>query len=1185
MSTLTVPARLAFDRAVAYNREHGHENKGFLSEQYGFLPSTHPLLQLPESHRAWDQMVDQLPELFRSLKVRARFDEMPVLPADENSLPDLYLCRASSIISIFAHSYVRVEPDAPESIPDCIQRPWEEIARRLNRPAPFLSYTDLIIYNWRLRNPDLPDPIRVENLDLLVPTVGNEEERIFYLTQVEIAGASAPFVTATIRAQEAALAGDEAALERELYMMLELLHHLAEVSFQKISANPYSKTAVDQIVWAKSVAPFAVPVREGLPGPSGTAAPLFHLMDAFLSRPQFDSVLGTEAMHLSHQSPQHWQDFIGAIGKFSVKDFVDQSDNRHLQGLFNAVIDAYASDKGFLGVHRLKAYGFLELAFKVGRSVTIGGFKGLFKDKTWDQIDHELVLTRDERYIEIPEHCYFVTPKRSDIVGIGSREWTCFAALDTTDTGLSYRPGDRIGILPENNEQLIRLTLDALQATGDEMVRLNRTWQAALRLRDGEKHTDTVPLSTLLKYGKLRPLTRDVAKRLHAITASEPLNNILHARMEDQWEVWDILNILYAGGFDTRRLWKAEPWDKESICRIIPPETFRLYSIASSMEPNSDQQTLRLTVSGLEYESADSPYSIAEPRFGTASNFVRHITELGEEHGKQVSLRVVPGMRFHLPADPQRPIVMFAGGSGIAPFMGFLEERTRDDASGENWLFFSTRTPDQLFHQERFGEWVADHKVNLRVAFSRADKVLAHHAGSDRRLVIEDGPRSRIDKVMEADENAAALWQLMRPEEEGGLGAYFYICGRTRFAVSIMDSLKRVVYHFAEGSEEERGQQADRMIREMVANGRYLQDIFTTYSGAIAESENMYDASEVVLHNDPENGYWLVVSGRVYDVSEFINLHIGGDKIVIGNSGIDATKVYQSVMHHVNSEVDAMLGMYEIGVIRRLDFGQEWGIAIGPDGLFFMPLDEAFRVWVRYLYLIVEMQNALNNDFSFLDKSTTYQEPADELTPLKLQYVTEAHRRFVNNYLDGIIAEDLQVLWSITSGLCDPNRDIRWMEQEIERIHTKDETRLGRRCDDMMWQMIHELKVAQGIEYDRLLDRLADFSDLVQREDKRLFREFKEALRSGVILFETYQSDVIRAGAEQLMASVESIPTIVEQYYERLATGMIALDSHLAANLSQDAVVDIDHTRQELPGHGTRIDYSALQRPSSDLDD
>jgi CTP:molybdopterin cytidylyltransferase MocA len=72
---------------------------------------------------------------------------------------------------------------------------------------------------------------------------------------------------------------------------------------------------------------------------------------------------------------------------------VEDTRSSSLRGVYNAVLDAYVGDRGWMGLHRIKTYGFLEVAFKVGRQVTTGArFTGLFKDRTWDKVDDELAI-------------------------------------------------------------------------------------------------------------------------------------------------------------------------------------------------------------------------------------------------------------------------------------------------------------------------------------------------------------------------------------------------------------------------------------------------------------------------------------------------------------------------------------------------------------------------------------------------------------------------------------------------------------------------------------------------------------------------------------------------------------------------------------------------------------------------
>jgi sulfite reductase (NADPH) flavoprotein alpha-component len=1088
-------------------------------------------------------MVGHLPELFRTLGLRDAFDSMPVLPADGQNLPDEFLCRASALLSMFAHAYVRGAMDPPLALAESIRQPWEEVTRRLRRPEPFLSYIDLIVYNWRLRDPTLDDRMRVENMDLLIPTVGNQEERIFHLTQVEILAQCAPVVGAVVRAQEAVTRGDVASLEKELQVILERFQHVAEVSFQKISPNPRSATFVDPVVWAKTVAPFAVPIKAGVQGPSGTSSPIFHLMDAFLGRPAYDSLLGTEAIHIRNWYPEHWRQFIDAVGEVSVRDFVAGRGDRILEGLFQTLVDGYAGDKGFLGVHRLKVYGYLETAFKMGRSVTIGGFQGLFRDREWNRVDSELDVTRNERYLQFEQHPFFAHPiPNSAAANPDAGSSVANVSLDVEGTGFVYQPGDRCGILPENEDDLVDRTLRALRASGDEIISLDRVWQQAVRLRSGHAADQSLPLATFLRYGRIRPVAREVAKALHMLTASSSLKEVLNARAEDQWELWDLLDLLYEAGFDTRRLWKAEPWEADSICRIIPPEPFRLYSFSSAMEDPAanSARAVQLNVARLEYTTRDTPTSRAARRRGTASNFLaRMATDPGRIYDR-ISVKRVPAPRFHLPADPGRPIVMFAAGAGLSPFLGFLQERARQADAGENWLFFGTRTRQELYGREALEEAVEQGRLYLNVAFSGEDTSIHFTpTGQGNKLVFESGQRRRIDRLMEEPDTAAALWDLLRPLTDGGRGAYFYICGRTGFASTVWESLKQIVRRFSQGPDDpSRDEQAREVLYQLAADGRYLQDIFTTYAGPTEPGTTSYNASDVVLHNDGDAGQWLVISGQVYDVTEFANLHPGGHRLIAAYAGLDATDAYQRVLHHVNTEVDAMLGMYKIGAIRRLDFHGAWGVAIGPAGLFYLSLEDAFRTWVRYLYLVVEMQNALTNDFSFIGRAITEGEDPGQLTPLKVQLVADAHARFVTVYLDSLTGEDLQTLWAITSGACAPDQDIRKLRQEIHAVHESPDGRLVRSIAETLRTRSAEVAARIGTQGSADGDwaKLRELCFVLEDWDRRFLREMKMALRSGTLVFEEYEADTVRLGADRLLASIERIPSILRYYYSGVAS-------------------------------------------------
>ena len=1125
-----VAARRVVEAAEAHNRRVGHELDGFLSLAHGFLPAEPPLLAFPESHRAWDDMTDRLPELFRRLSLRRAFEAMPVLDARPAALPDRYLLRASTLLGVFAHAYQYMAIDPPPALPESLLRPWTTVSRRLGKKIPAVSYIDLFFYNWRLRDP--AGPRALDNMDLLVPTWGNAAERVFYLVTTEFAMGLTPVLGAMLDAQEAVVADDPAALENALLAILDRLQHITRAIYPQIDPNPRARHPLDQVLWAKTVGTAGVPIFDGAPSPSGTAQPQIHALDAFLERRDYASLVGQQSVYLAGFFPRHWQELVAALREVSVRQYVEDTRNPALRGIYNAMLDAYLGDRGWMGLHRIKAYGFLEVAFKVGRQVTTGArFTGLFKDRTWDKVDGELAVVREERRPPVGPPVVFGTARRGRVVTAESGAWTCYLEIDVAGQGVQHLPGDRVGVLAENDDDLVRRTVTALQATGDELVRLTPKWQAAVACREGYGEVDVLPLRTLLRFAQLRPIGREVAKRLVNLTAVGPWQRVVDARMEDQWELWDVLNLLYAGGYDVTRLWRADPREDEAFCAVIPPEPFRLYSIASAPPPGEPATTLQLVLAGLDYTSAQTPWSYPRKRQGTASHFLRRASVEGRH---RLSLQIVSAPRFRLPADPARPVVMIAAGSGIAPFLGFVAART---GSGENRLYLGIRTPEDFIERKDLDAAAAAGRLRLSVAFSRAEAAIDFDG---RRHVVQAGQRRRVDDMIRAE--ADVLWELLRSTDEGGRGAFVYVCGSARFAASVREALTAIVP--GDGRE---------FIRQLVAEGRLGEDVFTTYLGH-AQQGPRFEVSDLAQHNTSDAGYWLAIGGAVFDVSEFLHLHLGGPHIIRNHVGQDATAAYRKVLHHAHAEIDSQLAMYQIGHLRRLEFGARWGVVLTEDGLHAMPLEELFRTWVRFAYLVVGMENALTADYGFSTSVTTSGEDSRDLTPFKAQYVIEAHRRFLVSYLDGLVQEDLRILWQLTAGFCDPHLDIRSFDADLAAMSARSEVGLVRHSV----AAVKELLLA-GDDFRRV----AALCRVYTHVDVKLLRDLKTTVLEGIRAFEVHEADVVEeAGAALLDAAREALAA-VSAYYQRLAEQ--TRGHGVAADDVAEEPIPAD---RGLPGHG-----------------
>uniref|UniRef100_A0A8D1ALS8 Cytochrome b5 n=1 Tax=Sus scrofa TaxID=9823 RepID=A0A8D1ALS8_PIG len=78
----------------------------------------------------------------------------------------------------------------------------------------------------------------------------------------------------------------------------------------------------------------------------------------------------------------------------------------------------------------------------------------------------------------------------------------------------------------------------------------------------------------------------------------------------------------------------------------------------------------------------------------------------------------------------------------------------------------------------------------------------------------------------------------------------------------------------------------------------------------VETSVTYYRLEEVAKRNSPKE-LWLVIHGRVYDVTRFMNEHPGGEEVLMEQAGRDATESFEDVGH--SSDAREMLKQYYIG--------------------------------------------------------------------------------------------------------------------------------------------------------------------------------------------------------------------------------------------------------------------------------
>ena len=394
---------------------------GYLSVEHGFLPPALPLNKLSEPYSIWDQYAARIPELYFSNRTQEILEGMPFLSV--RALVDEELPRAALVLSLLAHAYWRHGSERAFSLrmseinstlPNNILSPWQAVNERLGRgKRPFQSFYDLFFNNFKLRSaPDARggyslDNVKIENLDVLVPSFGNEAERVFYMSFVELHAVASPLVGLVVEIEEAIAQNDKQSPARVI-KALQQVATIAQKSLKvlrKISPMASSKTYCDPILWSKTIAIFAVPAPSYLQGgTSGAFAPMALLLDALLNRQEYNSAYGQYVLKGREQLlPAHIVEFVRQTSHIDVSGFIKSKANSpvvydQLAAAYDQAVDAYAGTDGFLGKHMSKAFNYLGISTMMGRNQSTSGHERYVHQQTWVKVSQELNVSRLERY-------------------------------------------------------------------------------------------------------------------------------------------------------------------------------------------------------------------------------------------------------------------------------------------------------------------------------------------------------------------------------------------------------------------------------------------------------------------------------------------------------------------------------------------------------------------------------------------------------------------------------------------------------------------------------------------------------------------------------------------------------------------------------------------------------------------
>jgi sulfite reductase (NADPH) flavoprotein alpha-component len=356
------------------------------------------------------------------------------------------------------------------------------------------------------------------------------------------------------------------------------------------------------------------------------------------------------------------------------------------------------------------------------------------------------------------------------ITGRDASKDTRHVELSIEGSGLSYRPGDALGVWHENPPRVVDALLAAARLDGASEVAFEGQCQS-LREWLGEGR-------------EITRLTRPfLAQHAERSGASELAALLQPGREEALRELLKDLQPV-----DLLRRHPAA-WSGEELVAALRPLSPRLYSIASSQAAVGDE--VHVTVAVVDYARD------GERRYGAASNF---IADAGTDD-RRLRVFVEPNERFRLPADPARDVIMIGPGTGVAPFRGFVQQRAAEAASGRSWLFFGARHfASEFLYQLEWQEALKKGWLHrLDVAFSR-----------DRGV-----PRTYVQDRIREQGRAVYDW-LER-------GAHVYVCGDAEhMAPDVERALVQVVAEHGAFDLES----AQAYVRRLADERRYLRDVY-----------------------------------------------------------------------------------------------------------------------------------------------------------------------------------------------------------------------------------------------------------------------------------------------------------------------------------------------------------------------
>ncbi|KAI9350749.1 cytochrome P450 [Obelidium mucronatum] len=339
-----------------------------------------------------------------------------------------------------------------------------------------------------------------------------------------------------------------------------------------------------------------------------------------------------------------------------------------------------------------------------------------------------------------------------------------------------YLPGDHLEVLPQNDPEIVNAVAQALGLALDATfipTAIDTSLMASTRSIAGSLEIGLpVTLRHVLTHRAdlLGPPSRLLvslfAQKLEAVgdsAAADALKFLIAPTSKKEFDAFlkkhrTLLDLLEA--YPKVNNVALEEF-LGSVSGVVP----RRYSIASSPLVLKDRVSLAVGV--VEDVDAGKVY------FGQASGFFKRVA--GVENVKLVASVKSCKDSFRAPEDVKTPLLMVCAGTGLAPFMGFLQDRKARGfvaPNAETHLFFGCRNEDDYIYRSELEQYEKEGVLSkIHVAFSRCK---AQRKKYVQHILIDEG---------------VLIWELLNDK-----GGRLYVCGAAGgMAKDVRTALLKVV--------------------------------------------------------------------------------------------------------------------------------------------------------------------------------------------------------------------------------------------------------------------------------------------------------------------------------------------------------------------------------------------------------